>query len=62
MLAECHRAMLESVRRGALDEARELLARCRQLQGPLPLTQAYDLYQARLAARFPAFREAASSG
>ena len=62
VLAECHRAMLEAVRHGAPEEARELLARCRRLQGSQPLTQAYDLYEARLAARSPAFREAASSG
>jgi adenylate cyclase len=61
-LADCHRMMLEAVRQGSEEEARELLARCRELQGDLPLTQAYDLYEARLAARFPAFRAAAGSG
>ncbi len=61
-LAQCHRAMLEAARHGSVIEARELLARCRELQGPLPLTQAYDLYEARLSARAAAFASPAGSG
>ena len=60
-LAECHRAMLEAMRRGSDDDALELLARCRQLQGTLPLTQAYDLYEARLASRLPALMAVTAS-
>ena len=61
-LAQCHRTMLEAARHGSVIEARELLARCRELQGPLPLTQAYDLYEARLSARAAAFASPAASG
>ncbi len=61
-LADRHRTMLDALRAGSVEEARELLAECRRLKGPLPLDQAYDLYEARLATRMPAFSPVGGSG